>query len=63
LAKNILSKNLNSIVSYDQLEYILWQDESHANSALRTLVYTLRNIIPELQIILHSKIGYSVKSS
>jgi DNA-binding response OmpR family regulator len=58
----ILSKNLNSIVSYDQLEYILWQDESHANSALRTLVYTLRNIIPALQIISHSKIGYSLKS-
>jgi DNA-binding response OmpR family regulator len=59
----ILCKNLNNVVSYEQLEYMLWQDESHAGSALRTLVYSLRNIIPELQIILHSKIGYSVKSS
>jgi DNA-binding response OmpR family regulator len=59
----ILCKNLNTIVSYDQLEYMLWQDESHANSALRTLVYSIRSILPELQIISHSKIGYSIKSS
>jgi len=57
-----LCKNLNTIVSYEQLEYILWQDENHANSALRTLVYAIRNILPELNIISHSKIGYSVKS-
>lgn len=59
----VLCKNLNSIVSYGQLEYMLWKEEAHANSALRTLVYSLRNIIPELQIISHSKIGYSLKSS
>lgn len=59
----ILCKNLNNVVSYGQLEYQLWQDEAHANSALRTLVYSIRNIIPELQIVSHSKIGYSIKSS
>jgi len=58
----ILCKNLNNVVSYDQLEYLLWQDEAHANSALRTLVYSIRNIIPELHIVSHSKIGYSLKS-
>ncbi len=58
-----LCKNMNSIVSYEQLEYTLWKDESHANSALRTLVYSIRNMLPELQIISHSKIGYSIKSS
>ena len=58
-----LCRNLNTIVSYNQLEYTLWKDESHANSALRTLVYSIRSMLPELQIISHSKIGYSIKSS
>jgi len=50
----ILCRNLNSIVSYAQLEYILWKEEPHATSALRTLEYAVRNILPELQIISHS---------
>lgn len=58
-----LCKNMNTIVSYEQLEYILWKDESHASSALRTLVYAIRNALPELQIISHSKTGYSIKST
>jgi len=58
----ILCKNINNVVSYSQLEYMLWQDESHAGSALRTLIYSIRNILPELQIVSHSKIGYSLKS-
>jgi len=59
---SILCKNINNIVYYSQLEYELWGEENHADSALRTLVYSLRNIIPELQIVSHSKIGYSIKS-
>jgi len=58
----VLVKSLNTVVSYEQLEYILWKDESHAASALRTLVYSLRNIVPELNIVSHSKMGYSLKS-
>jgi len=60
---SVLCRNINNIVYYSQLEYELWGEENHADSALRTLVYSLRNIIPELQIVSHSKIGYSIKSS
>lgn len=60
---SVLCRNLNSIVVYSELEYILWGEEHHAPSALRTLVYAVRNLLPELQIISHSKAGYSIKSS
>lgn len=60
---SILCKNLNSIVSYEQLEYEIWGEDNHADSALRTLIYSIRNLLPEVQIISHSKVGYSIRSS
>ncbi len=57
----ILSENLNSIVRYDTLIEEIWENHEIADSALRTLVYTLRKAYPELPIVSHSKQGYSLR--
>jgi len=56
----ILSKNLNNIVTYDMIISEIWGDEIISDSVLRTLVYTLRKNLPDLPIISHSKLGYSL---
>lgn len=58
---SILCRSINHVVSYEQLEYILWRGKPHAKSSLRTLVYSLRMIVPELKLISHPKLGYSIK--
>ena len=58
----ILSKNLNSIVTYDIIISEIWADEMISDSALRTLVYTIRKNLPDLPIISHSKLGYSLST-
>ncbi len=59
----LLSQNVNHTVSYDVLISQLWEDDSVADSTLRTLVYSVRKLLPDLPIISHSKVGYSLESS
>jgi len=55
---NILVQNINHIVHYDVLVNRIWEDDDIADSALRTLIYSLRKLLPDLPIISHSKMGY-----
>ena len=55
---SILASHPNHPVSYDLLISEIWGSDSIADSALRTLVYSLRKLLPELPIVSHSKIGY-----
>ena len=57
----ILAQNINHTVKYDILISQLWEDESVADSTLRTLVYSIRKLLPDLPIVSHSKIGYSLE--
>jgi DNA-binding response OmpR family regulator len=57
----VLINNVNSTVSYDVLTSTIWEDDIVADSALRTLVYSLRKILPDLPIVSYSKIGYSLE--
>ena len=59
----ILSKNINHTVEYDTLISQLWEDDTVADSTLRTLVYSIRKLLPDLPIVSHSKVGYSLQSS
>lgn len=58
----ILSKHVNHIVGYDTLTAYVWDDDCVADSTLRTLVYSLRKFLPDLPIISHSKVGYSLEA-
>ncbi len=59
----ILSKNINHTVDYETLISQLWEDATVADSSLRTLVYSIRKLLPDLPIVSHSKIGYSLEGS
>lgn len=59
----VLSQNVNHTVEYDTLISKLWEDESVADSTLRTLVYSLRKLLPDLPIVSYSKVGYSLQST
>ena len=59
---DILSLNINNVVEYDVLVLAIWGESKVADSALRTLVYTLRKTFPDLPIVSHSKAGYALKS-
>jgi len=58
----ILSHKINNIVTYDNIILNIWGDDIISDSALRTLVYTLRKALPDLPIISHSKLGYSLST-
>lgn len=58
----ILSKNINTTVRYDTLIAYLWEDDSVADSTLRTLVYSVRKLLPDLPIVSHSKVGYVLEA-
>ena len=58
----ILIKNINKTVSYDTLIFHLWGDANIAQSALRTLVYSLRKVLPDFPIISYSKMGYMLQT-
>ncbi len=58
----ILVKNLGTTVDYDTLISAIWGDGYIADSALRTLVYSVRKLLPELPIVSHSKVGYVLES-
>ena len=54
----ILVENIHHAVNYDILISRIWGGDKIADSALRTLVYSLRKELPDLPIISHSKVGY-----
>jgi len=59
---SILVKNINKTVTYDTLIMEIWSDTNIADSALRTLVYALRKIVPNLPLVLQSKVGYMLRT-
>lgn len=59
----ILSKNVNTTVAYETIISHLWEDNSISDSALRTLVYSVRKLLPDLPIVSHSKVGYSLQAT
>lgn len=58
----ILSKSVNHTVAYETIILHLWEDNNISDSALRTLVYSVRKLLPDLPIVSHSKIGYSLQA-
>ena len=60
---SILVDNINHTVSYDELVSRIWDDDKIADSALRTLVYSIRKILPDIPIVSHSKMGYMLQSN
>ncbi len=58
----ILVKNLNYTVSYETLISSIWEESTIADSALRTLVYSLRKEVPNIPVFSHSKKGYYLTS-
>jgi len=58
-----LSKSLNHPISYDALITLIWEGDPVSDSSLRTLVYSIRKLIPTLPLFSHSKIGYGLGES
>ena len=58
----ILVKNLNHTVSFEDLVVQVWLDEEVSSSSLRTLVYSLRKYLPEFPLQTYSKLGYSLNT-
>jgi len=57
----ILGKTPNKTVKQDELMLFIWEDTVTADSALRTLVYSLRKAHPDLPIVSYSKVGYALE--
>ena len=58
----ILVDHKNEVVSHEILFSMIWEDKSVTASSLRTLVYTVKKILPDLPIASHSKVGYTIKT-
>ncbi len=56
-----LAENIDQTVSYEMLVSAIWKEAEIADSALRTLVYSVRKFLPDLPVVSHSKIGYALK--
>jgi len=56
----VLANNVNHTVHYDIMIGHVWGSEKVADSALRTLVYSVRKVLPDFPIISHSKMGYTL---
>jgi DNA-binding response OmpR family regulator len=56
----LLLKHKDHTVSVEEIRYTIWGKDDIANSTMRTLVYSLRKLLPSLNISNHSKIGYSI---
>jgi len=61
LLVKVLVHHINQTVSYDTLVSFIWEGTEVADSALRTLVYSVRKLLPDLPIVSHSKIGYALE--
>ncbi len=57
----VLTQNINHVVDYDTLISVIWEEDMVSGSALRTLVYSIRKLLPELPIVSQSKLGYSLE--
>ncbi len=57
-----LIQSHNNPVSQEQLIYAIWNDQDISASALRTLVYSLRKLLPQIPIESVSKSGYVLRS-
>ncbi len=55
---SVLASYPNQPVSCDLLISEIWGNDTIADSALRTLVYSLRKLLPDFPIVSQSKIGY-----
>jgi len=58
----VLVHHANQIVDYDTIIEEVWPDGVVAESSLRTLVYSVRKLLPDLPIESHSKMGYALKN-
>ena len=58
---DILCRNIDHTVDYATLRAEIWDNSDIAESALRTLVYSLRKQLPDLPLASYSKVGYSIK--
>lgn len=58
----ILVSSINQSVPNGLLVSQIWENEDVADSALRTLVYSLRKLLPDLPLISQSKVGYQLIS-
>ncbi len=54
----LLVKNINSTVSFEELISYIWHEDEVSDSSLRTLVYSIRKILPDFPLHTHSKHGY-----
>ena len=57
----VLIEEVNQVVPYEKLIQAIWEGQPVADSALRTLIYSLRKAFPTLPIILYSKRGYALE--
>jgi len=62
LLVKILIEHINQTVSYEMLVASIWEEAEIADSALRTLVYSVRKHLPDLPVVSHSKMGYALES-
>jgi DNA-binding response OmpR family regulator len=58
----ILIENINHTVHYELLIFHIWGEIDVSDSALRTLVYSLRKLLPDLPIVSQSKVGYRLST-
>jgi len=56
----LLIKNLHHTVSKEEIIVTIWHKEDISDSAIRTLIYSIRKLVPTLSIKSHSKIGYYI---
>jgi len=58
----VLVDHINYTVGYNKLVSHIWKDDAIADSALRTLVYSIRKIVEDIPIVSRSKMGYMLSS-
>ena len=56
-----LVEHIDQSVSYEMLQSAIWGEACVADSALRTLVYSVKKVLPDLPIVSQSKVGYMLK--
>lgn len=58
----LLARNLNHVVSNEAIIAEVWGDKIVKETSLRTLIYNIRKLVPSLNLISYSKVGYMIKS-
>ena len=58
----ILAHKVNDVVTFDTLVSNIWGTDLISDSALRTLVYSIRKAVPGIPLYSHSKKGYYLSS-